>query len=103
MSEKIVLMIVVGYPCVSSSLAGRVSPAIAKSRLETDPPDAVTVPVMVVGVVPDPPLELAPEPEPEPGREPPVELDEQTTPPPALQSLGAVWHLLEVTSQYHPP
>jgi hypothetical protein len=91
-------MIVVGYPDVSSTFAGRVSQVIAKRRLDTEPPAAPTDPEIVVGddpepdPVPPPPVPLVPVPE--PGSEHVV---------PAEQPLGGAWHLLVVRSQYHPP
>ena len=90
---------------MSSTFAGRVSPVIAKSKLETDPPDAVTVPVIVVGVVPEPEPDHVPDPVPEPV---PVPEPEPEPPgghvvPPDVQPEGAAWHLLDVRSQYHPP
>jgi hypothetical protein len=65
------------------------------------PPDAVTLPLTVVGVVPPP----APEPVPVLPPEPvPVPVSTgQVVPPLALHPLGAAWHLLVVTSQYQPP
>ena len=126
-------MIAVGYPEVSSSFAGRVSPTIAKRRLETDPPEAVTVPVIVVGIVappdPDPdPEECADEvPEPDDADHEAPELDDldhdepepddadQDEPEaddaapasehvvPPPQPVGGAWHLLVLRSQYQPP
>ncbi len=91
-------MIVVGYPDVSSTFAGRVSPVIAKRRLDTEPPDAPTVPETVVGADPEPapppPVADPLVPVPEPGSEHVV---------PVEQPLGGAWHLLVVKSQYHPP
>lgn len=84
---------------MSSTFAGRVSPAIAKSRLETEPPDAVTVPVIEVGDDPEPEPELLPVPVlvlvPDPD---PVQIV-----PPAEHPDGGAWHLLVVLSQYQPP
>jgi hypothetical protein len=78
--------------------AGRVSPTIANSREETEPPEAVTVPLMVVGDDPDP----EPLPVPDPGAGPAPESAVHVVVP-ALHPVGGAWHLLAVLSQYHPP
>jgi hypothetical protein len=91
MSWKIFVMIDVGYPLVSSALAGRVSPTTAKSSRETLPPVDPTLPVG--GAPPSSPPPLLPPLLPLP---PPLLL-------PPLQVLGGDWHLSVSVLQYQPP
>jgi hypothetical protein len=67
---------------------------MAKSRLETEPPDAVTLPETVVGVLPPP----VPEPVVLPA-------SGQTVAPLPLPAhvAGCDWHRFVEVSQYQPP